>query len=266
LHLAAEYGHDKVVALLLSHSPKSIEAKDKFCRTALHYAALRGHDKVVVHLLSLVDETDHDSRTALHYAAEHGKENVIALLLAHRPQLIACLDSHRRTALHEAVIGGHDKAVEQLLQGRPTLIDKWTSNLTASILWSSSREAEEPVLLVDVQDYTRKTAFHYAALQNNEMVMSHLLAQQPSNLHRGDLVGRTAFALCCSTGTGEHGDAAAHARPPIAAERAWSRKYGGRTRLQSSYATLTERLLCTLHAPPTIGRSNFCSSRCPLAR
>jgi len=202
LHLAAEYGHDKVVALLLSHSPKSIEAKDKFCRTALHYAALGGHDKVVVHLLSLVNETDHDSRTALHYAAEHGKENVITLLLAHRPQLLGCTDSRRRTALHEAVIGGHDKAVEQLLQGPSPrwildLVDdhKWTSTPTALFLQLSSQEPtkKKPVLLVDVQDSTKKTAFHYAALQNNEKVMPHLLAQMPSQLHRGDLVGRTAL-------------------------------------------------------------------------
>jgi len=56
LHVAAESGHDGIVAKLLAHSPSLIDTVDSQYRTPLHEAAKGGHIKVVLNcsLASLI--------------------------------------------------------------------------------------------------------------------------------------------------------------------------------------------------------------------
>jgi ankyrin repeat protein len=112
LLLAAIYGHNTVVKLLLATGKVNLEAEDtKYGRTPLSWAAVSGHT-AVLKLLLTTDEVDADSksssffdksRSPLSYAAERGYNAVIKLLLATGRVDLNSKDSEGRTPLSYAV-------------------------------------------------------------------------------------------------------------------------------------------------------------------
>lgn len=109
LPLAASYGHDEVVALMLDTgipvSPKLKPPRP----LALHYAAAKGHTSTVQLLLdrgAVVDQVDEYGKTPLVWAAETGQLACVKLLLA-----AGADPAHRSrygTATDAAVKNGHD--------------------------------------------------------------------------------------------------------------------------------------------------------------
>ena len=84
LHYAIEYGHLKVVELLLSKGA-GIDVEDEDGHTPLMLAALRGHSDILLCLINQGDDlnkTNRRKRTALHYASESGNLEVVELLLS----------------------------------------------------------------------------------------------------------------------------------------------------------------------------------------
>lgn len=69
LHLAAELGHDKIVARLLQADPDLVNEQTQSQLTGLHLAAIRGHVVVVKQLLCSngghANETDLEQETGL---------------------------------------------------------------------------------------------------------------------------------------------------------------------------------------------------------
>jgi hypothetical protein len=85
LSLAARYGHEAVVRLLLDTGKVDVDSTDKKDgRTPLSWAAECGHEAVVRLLLDTgkvdVDSTDKDGRTPLSWAAQNEHEAVVKLL------------------------------------------------------------------------------------------------------------------------------------------------------------------------------------------
>lgn len=130
LHIMAEYGCDKIVSQLIAEKPHLIDVDCS--KNAVLMAAQNGHEKVVAHLLSvrpaLASQVSQDGQTALHRAAECGHEGIVAQLLSVAPALATQRDPLGRTALHKAAQHGHDKVLAQLLAHSPELLsatDEW---------------------------------------------------------------------------------------------------------------------------------------------
>jgi hypothetical protein len=111
---AADKGHEAVVQLL---HKADVNAKTNYEWTALLGAAENEHEAVVLLLLEhMVDinAKDNDGQTALYMAAANGHEAVVRLLLKHRADVNAAKDNGEWTALFLAAKNGHE-AVVQLL-------------------------------------------------------------------------------------------------------------------------------------------------------
>lgn len=86
LHLAAQAGHVKLVALLCRCPGLELDATMDNGWTPLFFAAQNGHWSVAIHLLraqnAAIDLVDEDGRTALYFAAQEGHMNVTEELLS----------------------------------------------------------------------------------------------------------------------------------------------------------------------------------------
>lgn len=102
---AAQVGPAELMDSLLDHDPTFISATDSSGRNVLHIAANHGHDAIVAQLLvrQLINTLTKSQQTPLHLASENGHHKVVALLLAQQPSLINAEDDvDGSTALHLA--------------------------------------------------------------------------------------------------------------------------------------------------------------------
>ena len=106
LHLAAAYGHDEIVKLLLGEGV-GVTLKDLDGRTALHWAALRCHAQLLLRYRVDVSATDKPGRTILHTAIRFQNHTAIQLLLASRVDVTAKA-SDGRNALQYAIDDGNN--------------------------------------------------------------------------------------------------------------------------------------------------------------
>lgn len=103
LQRAARFGHEKVIAQLLTAQPQLIGEMDNKRRTPLHIAAENGHENAVTELLSKganPTRTDFSGYTALHRAVKSGHIKVVAQLLAHNPKLAGFRAHTNLTVVH----------------------------------------------------------------------------------------------------------------------------------------------------------------------
>lgn len=210
LLLAADGGHEKVVALLLQ-ADEAVNKADENGETALHQAAGKGHEKLVELLLRTgadVDKASKNGWTALHGAAGGRHEKIVELLLQAgadvnksseggwtalhqaatnrqaevvRLLLQASADVNKaseggETALHRAAEGGHEKVVELLLQ--------------AGAAVNKALKGEEV------------TALHLAARDGHENIVERLL-QAGADVNKASKSGWTALHLAVAKGHGK---------------------------------------------------------------
>ena len=133
LHEAAKAGHDNVLSCLLDRGADP-HLRGAFNRSILHMAAEGGYDKCVAialgwiladgweHELNAVDEMGNQ---AIHMASKEGHDNVIETLLRKRANVNATTND-KSTPLLLATKQGHLKAVKTLLahHANPYLPDK----------------------------------------------------------------------------------------------------------------------------------------------
>jgi ankyrin repeat protein len=118
LHMAAYFGLDKALDLLLQHA-NNPDPRDCFNNTPLILAAGNGHEGVV-HLLLKTGRVDPDAkndagRTALGRAAQQGNLNIVKLLLETRKVDPNWRDEGGRTPLFYAAKDGNVEVVRLLL-------------------------------------------------------------------------------------------------------------------------------------------------------
>jgi len=105
LLVAAESGHETLVARLHAENSQLIRAKTLGGWTALQCASWNGHDKVIRLLVDLAPELIEDAEchtSALHYAIYRGHESVAEQLIALKPESVFSIDERGCTLLHIA--------------------------------------------------------------------------------------------------------------------------------------------------------------------
>ena len=178
LHLAASFGHQSVIEVLLEYGSE-IDARTQHGQhTALHLAARHGHEPALQALLAAgadFEAINKEGFTALHLAAQYGHESMAQLLLNIGFHLNA------RTHLEKAAASGHLSVVELLLKSGADVCNITFGQKTALHFAAESGHLSVVELLLksgaDVFDKTfnMKTALHFAAESGHLSVVELLL-------------------------------------------------------------------------------------------
>ena len=199
LWFATFLGHKAIVSLLLKRGA-DIEAKDKYCCTALHDSARRGDKDPLATLLQHsadIEAKDKDGCTALHDSARRGDKDALATLLQHGADVEA-KDKDGCTALHFSVRRGDKDALAALLQHGADVEAKDKDGYTA--LHFSVRRGHKDALAALLQhgaDVEAKgkdgcTALHYSVLCYTKDALATLL-QHSADIEAKDKDGCTAL-------------------------------------------------------------------------
>jgi ankyrin repeat protein len=126
IHIAASYGHTRVMAVLLDQKKIDINALDSLGQTALHLAAKKGHLDVLIQLLDMpgieVDRRDNSGATPFWLAVQRGHEELAMSLLPLSDLNVNGIIGHSlpvqddSTPLHLAVRGQNVPLVRELVQ------------------------------------------------------------------------------------------------------------------------------------------------------
>ena len=138
LHLAAGFGLDKIVALLLDKypaagagegdedAPDPINARDKYGWTPLHHACFGGHAEVAETLLargSKPEKPNKAGQTSLHAAVVGRDQATVAAVLAADASLAGATCHHGKTPLDMAEARGYP-VIAAIIRGEdPTLVE-----------------------------------------------------------------------------------------------------------------------------------------------
>lgn len=188
LHLAAFYGHESIVLMLLEHN-LDIEARDQSTSTALDIAISRSHEKVVRCLLEKGARTAQESRrNPIFTACRTGNENIVRMLLDYSADSSSMFVSS--IVLENAAKNGHHSVVRLLLErsgdlSRPVVPDGQshsTAPFDDSLAYAAAEGHEETVTVllckgaeVDRVASWGGTALFWAAMGGHEGTVRLLL-------------------------------------------------------------------------------------------
>lgn len=211
LHLAATFGHDLAIKILLGEPGIDINARDDMGATALWCASKQNHYQVAKRLL-----TEHDVEvnvvvesiviiqrtTSLHHGVQHGNERLIHLLLQQRSINPNITDSGGMTPLAEAAYRGSHTIVRLLLKhkhinvnapgkGNPTPLCQAATaghaRVVKELLTHPNININEPA------SYDGSSALLIAAMTGSVEITDLLLKDIRVNPHCADRYGRTAL-------------------------------------------------------------------------
>ena len=176
LLIAASYGLERAVKLLLDADTIDIDSASKIGTTPLIKASSFGHKVVTQMLLQKGADVSRENwyGTALHCAADSGETETILELL-HSGVDVDIRDSQGRTPLHCATSGGHVAAMETLLSKGANVEARCEQG--ASLLHHAFEE-EQPIAVIETllahganieaQSGPMVTLLHVAAKMDNE--------------------------------------------------------------------------------------------------
>ena len=207
LHLAASYGHAKVVKLLLSCPDIDVHSKMRVGRGGmpLHHAAEQGRTEVVKLLLSHkdIDVNRKDGKfggTPLHWAANGGCVEVVELLLSHEDILVNSKEKRfSGTPLHLAVEKGHADVVKLLLEDLRVDVKTLSDNGMSALHWAA-QEDHGDILRLLLSSPRLNSANHVANEYGEVPVMTALLNKSTNALR--ELVNHPSVDLSVTDGTG----------------------------------------------------------------
>lgn len=228
LHLAASYGHEKAIEILLALKADP-NVEDKMGSTPLADAVRHHHDAAarllhqyggqrpsrdvaerlceaassvngaerLVRLLSFdvdVNTRNYEKRTPLHLAAAEGHEQNVKLLLERGADPNA-RDGRGFTALQDAFRAGHDHCSKLLLDADASM-GKFDE--AGALCFSAStdnvhhlKRLVEHKCNVNASNYDQRTALHLAASNGSVACMHFLLKQQVIEVNVEDRFGNT---------------------------------------------------------------------------
>ncbi|KAE8443861.1 hypothetical protein EG329_001270 [Mollisiaceae sp. DMI_Dod_QoI] len=163
LHMASAWGWHKVAVKLIK-AGADIESRDEKGRTPLYLAAYNG-SRITVDLLlrykANPNIADTDGRSPLHVAALDGWEPVVNLLLKRGADVNTISKQHRRTPLHYAARSKNpsDGVVKRLLDADANLMQKDADGATAHDLAEKSNNTLIAELLSKAQQQQQKGRF-----------------------------------------------------------------------------------------------------------
>src|ERR1700722_10044357 len=156
LSIAAQYGHEAVVKLLLAQDDVDINSKDRGGRTPLLWAARRGHEAVVKLFLARddidVDSKDSGGRTPLSWAVSNGNEAVVKQFLARDDVDVDSKDLYGQTPLSWAARYGQEAAVKLFLARDDVDVVSKDSGGRTPLSWATESGHEAVVKLLLAQD------------------------------------------------------------------------------------------------------------------
>ena len=176
LHLAAMFGHQSVISILLEHG-SDIEARTQHeQQTALHLAARQGHRLAMQALLTNgadIKAKNERGLTALHVAAQFGHLFVVELLLENGADFREEIDNGRQATNSDPLAGKRSVAQRLVMLGAPMsaaplVLEETKNGYTVLHLAASFGHASVTQQLLkhgaDVQarDATGSTALHVA--------------------------------------------------------------------------------------------------------
>ena len=181
LHVAMEYGRDKIVRMLLEHGA-NVGAKDKNGRTPIHEAVESWNDESL--RLSLehgadVGAKDNKGRTPIHGAAESGNVEKTRMLLE-RGANIGAKDNKCRTPLHDAAQYGCDEVVRVLVEHGANIGAKDVEGRTPLHKAAQYGRGEVTRVLLEhganagAKDYEGRTPFQLASMEKREVTVKLL--------------------------------------------------------------------------------------------
>jgi ankyrin repeat protein len=206
LSLAAAYGRDEVVELLLATKRVDVNSKDRFGRTPLSWASGNGHKAVVERLLETerVDAglTDEYNRAPILWAASNGHEMVVGLFLTVKRVNVDSRDKFGRTPLSRAAEFGHGAVVELLLKTERVDADFQVKYGRTPLSWAAKNGHHAVVkqLLAregvdaNLRDDFGWAPLSWAARNGHEMVVRLLLATEDVDLNPRDGLGETPLS------------------------------------------------------------------------
>lgn len=189
LQIAAYYGHQRVVDILLGKQDVKVWIQDYNGDCALHDAAREGHEGVVEKILATpnvdVNITNDDKQTPLHLGSKGGHTKVVYMLLNVKGVDPCMGDSHGNSPLHEAARSGHKDVVTKILTSHPSREDvNATNNYEETALHFSVREGHEDVVNILLEQHAIKATIkdcygefplHHAARKGHEGIFQRIL-------------------------------------------------------------------------------------------
>lgn len=192
LHVAAELGHDKIMARLLEANSDLANKPTYGGLTCLHLAVIRGHGAIVKQLLAaglgFFAQQLANIEHALYFAVEYGAVPLVV-------ESVKSSDRDCKQMVSVAVCSGFDSILTQLIAHNPQLAEE---AYCIAVKYGRdkvvTRLLDEKPELIDTRDSEGRTALHIAVSRRHEKVYHLLLARKPELLDAEDADNGTALA------------------------------------------------------------------------
>jgi hypothetical protein len=194
VHLAAYFGIEMVMKLLLESSTVNADLKDTYGRKPISWAAENGHEAIVRLLLENgADPNPKDDDcgwTPLSQAAQNGHETVVKLLLEKGAELEWKDDEYGQTPLSWAARNGHEAIVRLLLENGADPNPKDDDYGRMSLI---ARKGYGTGVLISTNIEYGRTPLSWAAENGYEAIVK-LLLENGAEVEAEDINGRTPLS------------------------------------------------------------------------
>ncbi|XWS11167.1 hypothetical protein CRYUN_Cryun38cG0060500 [Craigia yunnanensis] len=216
---AARSGSLKDFKILADFEPDILRNRSIQENTALHIAARFGHTKLVEEIIkrnpSLVLSTNLKGETPVHNASRAGHENIVSIFIDSLKDysniyIARIRDMHGNTPLHGAVKNKHSTVVwalaRQDLQSLELVNDAGESPLSIAIDLRYVGIADDIIDLnprtLNFKSLNGRTALHYAVLRRDIGTVRKVLQKYPGSVHLQD--EKMSSSLHYAAGLNDH--------------------------------------------------------------